>query len=76
MVKLGSSVEDAIKLVVDKYGEEGRSPKIDKGAASAYELHHSYFSLQSKWKFELDIKLPVGLLRFCIVLILLIAPSH
>lgn len=51
MVKLGSSVEDAIKQVVDKYNDEGRTPKLDKDAASSLELHHSYFSLQSKLKF-------------------------
>ena len=53
MVKLGSSVDDTIKLVVDKYSEEGRTPKLDKDAALTYELHHSYFSLQSKSRFEL-----------------------
>lgn len=47
MVKLGSSVENTIKLVIDKYAEEGRSPKLD--CNSGLELHHSYFSLQSKW---------------------------
>lgn len=46
MVKLGSSVEDTIKIVVDKYAEEGRTPKLD--CNSGLELHHSYFSLQSK----------------------------
>ncbi|XP_061980711.1 uncharacterized protein At4g22758-like isoform X3 [Populus nigra] len=46
MVKLGSSVDDTIKLVVDKYSEEGRTPKLDKDAALTYELHHSYFCLQ------------------------------
>ncbi|XP_021285188.1 uncharacterized protein At4g22758 [Herrania umbratica] len=45
MVKLGSSVEETIKLVVDKYAEEGRTPKLDH--SSGLELHHSYFSLQS-----------------------------
>ncbi|GMJ06159.1 hypothetical protein HRI_004285100 [Hibiscus trionum] len=45
MVKLGSSVDDTIKLVVDKYVEEGRTPKLD--SSSGLELHHSYFSLQS-----------------------------
>ncbi|KAH8513561.1 hypothetical protein H0E87_006722 [Populus deltoides] len=53
MVKLGSSVDDTIKLVVDKYSEEGRTPKLDKDAALTYELHHSYFSLQCKSRFEL-----------------------
>ncbi|XXG75980.1 hypothetical protein AAC387_Pa08g0432 [Persea americana] len=46
MVSLGSSVEETIKLVVDKYGQEGRSPRLDLGAASTFELHHSYFSLE------------------------------
>ncbi|KAK8500602.1 hypothetical protein V6N13_073491 [Hibiscus sabdariffa] len=45
MVKLGSSVDDTIKLVVDKYAEEGRTPKLD--SSPGLELHHSYFSLQS-----------------------------
>ncbi|XVF13279.1 hypothetical protein REPUB_Repub08aG0195000 [Reevesia pubescens] len=45
MVKLGSSVEETIKLVADKYTEEGRTPKLD--CNSGLELHHSYFSLQS-----------------------------
>ncbi|PON92892.1 PPR containing protein [Trema orientale] len=52
MVKLGSSVEQTIKNVVDKYNEEGRTPKLDKDAASTLELHHSYFSLQSLDKSE------------------------
>ncbi|XP_059642277.1 uncharacterized protein At4g22758-like [Cornus florida] len=47
MVKLGSSVDETIRLVLNKYGEEGRSPQFDKKAASSFELHHSYFSLQS-----------------------------
>ncbi|EEF51012.1 conserved hypothetical protein [Ricinus communis] len=53
MVKLGSSVEDTIKLVVGKYCEEGRTPKLHKDVTSSYELHHSYFSLQSLDKSEL-----------------------
>eukprot|EP00258_Populus_trichocarpa_P034679 XP_024450698.1 uncharacterized protein At4g22758 isoform X2 [Populus trichocarpa] len=52
MVKLGSNVEDTFKLVVDKYSEEGRTPKLDKNAASTCELHHSYFSLRSKSRFR------------------------
>ncbi|RDX70031.1 hypothetical protein CR513_50772 [Mucuna pruriens] len=52
MVKLGSSVEDTIKRVVDKYREEGRSPKIDPNMASSFQLHHSHFSLQSLDKSE------------------------
>uniref|UniRef100_A0A2P2ILL9 DUF7054 domain-containing protein n=2 Tax=Rhizophora mucronata TaxID=61149 RepID=A0A2P2ILL9_RHIMU len=53
MVKLGSSVEDTIKIVLEKYGEEGRTPKLDRVAAASYELHHSYFSLQCLDKSEL-----------------------
>lgn len=49
MVKLGSSVEETIKLVINKYCEEGRTPRLDKNAMSTFELHHSYFSLQSKF---------------------------
>lgn len=46
MVRLGSTVEETIKLVVDKYSKEGRSPPINKKAAPLFELHNSYFSLQ------------------------------
>ncbi|XP_059443463.1 uncharacterized protein At4g22758 [Corylus avellana] len=53
MVKLGASVEDTIKLVVDRYSEEGRTPKLGKDVAPSFELHHSYFSLQSLDKSEL-----------------------
>ncbi|XP_027182800.1 uncharacterized protein At4g22758 [Coffea eugenioides] len=52
MVKLGSSVEETIKLVIDKYGEEGRTPRLDKDATTTFELHHSYFSLQSLNKLD------------------------
>ncbi|GMJ00371.1 hypothetical protein HRI_003706300 [Hibiscus trionum] len=45
MVRLGTSVDDTIKLVLDKYVEEGRTPKLD--SSSGLELHHSYFSLES-----------------------------
>lgn len=51
MVKLGWSVEETIKLVVSNYSKEGRTPRLDEGggvASSAFELHSSYFSLQSK----------------------------
>ncbi|KAK8538075.1 hypothetical protein V6N12_044214 [Hibiscus sabdariffa] len=51
MVRLGTSVDDTIKLVVDKYAEEGRTPKLDSG--SGLELHHSYFSLESSRSFYL-----------------------
>ncbi|WOL08108.1 hypothetical protein Cni_G16860 [Canna indica] len=47
MVRVGASVEEAIAAVVDKYGREGRSPALDRGAASSFQLHHSHFSLQS-----------------------------
>ncbi|XP_044487423.1 uncharacterized protein At4g22758-like [Mangifera indica] len=53
MVKLGSRVDETIKLVVDKYNEEGRTPKLSREEASSFELHHSYFSLQSLNKSEL-----------------------
>ncbi|XP_021753988.1 uncharacterized protein LOC110719375 [Chenopodium quinoa] len=46
LIKLGTSVEDTIKLVVQKYGEEGRAPRLDKDSVS-FDLHVSYFSLQS-----------------------------
>ncbi|KAG8382361.1 hypothetical protein BUALT_Bualt05G0069300 [Buddleja alternifolia] len=52
MVKLGSNVDETIKLVINKYNEEGRTPRLDKDAASTCELHHSYFSLQSLSKSE------------------------
>ncbi|XP_010277364.1 PREDICTED: uncharacterized protein LOC104611831 isoform X2 [Nelumbo nucifera] len=48
MVRLGSSVEDTIRLVVQKYSEEGRSPQLDLSAASSFQLHHSYFSLENQ----------------------------
>ncbi|KAJ7944815.1 PPR containing protein [Quillaja saponaria] len=56
MVKLGSSVGDIIKLVVDKYGEEGRTPKLihcNHDTCSIFQLYPSYFSLQSLDKSEL-----------------------
>ncbi|CAN7132583.1 uncharacterized protein At4g22758 [Brassica rapa] len=51
MVKLSCNVEETIKLVVEKYCEEGRTPKLDKGAA--YELHQSHFSIQCLEKGEI-----------------------
>ncbi|GAB4856993.1 hypothetical protein Ancab_014905 [Ancistrocladus abbreviatus] len=47
LVKLGSSVEDTIKHVIRRYDEEGRSPRLHKNAASCFDLHLSYFSLES-----------------------------
>ncbi|KAK7406215.1 hypothetical protein VNO78_07835 [Psophocarpus tetragonolobus] len=52
MVKLGSSVEETIKRVIHKYTEEGRSPSIDSNITSSFQLHHSYFSLESLNKSE------------------------
>lgn len=48
VAKLSSSVEETIKLVVDKYNAESRAPKLDRDSSSVFELHYSYFSLQSK----------------------------
>ncbi|PIN27088.1 hypothetical protein CDL12_00146 [Handroanthus impetiginosus] len=53
MVKLGSNIEETIKLVINKYNEEGRTPHLDKNAASTFELHQSYFSIQSLSKSDL-----------------------
>lgn len=47
MVKLGSSVDETIRLVMERYSEEGRTPCLDRDCSSGFELHHSYFSLQS-----------------------------
>ncbi|KAK6947656.1 hypothetical protein RJ641_001129 [Dillenia turbinata] len=53
MVKLGSSVEETIKLVIVQYSKEGRSPQLDPDAVSLFELHLSYFSLQGLNKSDL-----------------------
>ncbi|URE03420.1 hypothetical protein MUK42_20572 [Musa troglodytarum] len=50
MVRMGSSVEEAIAAVVDKYIREGRTPFLDREAAASFQLHHSHFSLQSLGK--------------------------
>nr|GEU66923.1 hypothetical protein [Tanacetum cinerariifolium] len=48
LVRLGSSVDDTIKLVMSKYNAEGRTPRLDQeDVTTSFELHHSYFSLQS-----------------------------
>ncbi|XP_076918263.1 uncharacterized protein At4g22758-like [Bidens hawaiensis] len=47
LVKLGSSVDEAIKLVTNKYNAERRSPRLDQDDMTNFELHHSYFSLHS-----------------------------
>ncbi|KAJ8449353.1 hypothetical protein Cgig2_002485 [Carnegiea gigantea] len=46
LVQLGTSVEDTIKLVIQKYMEQGRTPWLPNDASSAFDLHVSYFSLQ------------------------------
>ncbi|KAM7257427.1 hypothetical protein ACFE04_013168 [Oxalis oulophora] len=51
LVKLGSSVEETIKVVVNKYCEEGRTPKLDRN--KDFDLHHSYFSLHGLQKSDL-----------------------
>ncbi|KAB1217106.1 hypothetical protein CJ030_MR4G021215 [Morella rubra] len=53
LVKLGATVEETIKVVVDKYSEERRTPKLDRDALCSFELHHSHFSLTSLDKSEL-----------------------
>ncbi|KAG7546533.1 hypothetical protein ISN44_As12g018780 [Arabidopsis suecica] len=51
MVKLSCDVEETIKIVVDKYCKEGRTPKLDRD--SAFELHQSHFSIQCLEKREI-----------------------
>lgn len=46
LVELGSTVDQTIKLVVGKYSEEGRTPRLNRDSTADFELHHSYFSLQ------------------------------
>lgn len=46
LVKLSCNVEETIKMVVEKYSKEGRTPKLDKDLA--FELHQSHFSIQCK----------------------------
>ncbi|XP_060179992.1 uncharacterized protein At4g22758-like [Lycium barbarum] len=47
MVKLGSSVEETIRLVINKYREEGRRPHLDETDSSSFKLYTSHFSLES-----------------------------
>ncbi|XP_042511080.1 uncharacterized protein At4g22758-like isoform X2 [Macadamia integrifolia] len=48
MVKLGWSVEETIRVVMEKYREEGRTPPLDRDAtASSFHLHHSCFSFHN-----------------------------
>ncbi|CAH2078225.1 unnamed protein product [Thlaspi arvense] len=51
MVKLSCNVEETIKLVVEKYCKEGRTPKLDQH--SVFELHQSHFSIQCLEKGEI-----------------------
>ncbi|XP_031096795.1 uncharacterized protein At4g22758 [Ipomoea triloba] len=53
MVKLGTSVDETIRLAINKYSEEGRSPHLNTNGVSSFDLYHSYFSLQSLSKSEL-----------------------
>lgn len=46
MVSFGASVEEMIKLAVDKYSQEGRRPRPDRDAVSTFALHHSYFKIR------------------------------
>lgn len=46
LVKLSCNVEEAIKMVVEKYGKERRTPKLNKDLT--FELHQSHFSIQCK----------------------------
>ncbi|KAI3713351.1 hypothetical protein L1987_71928 [Smallanthus sonchifolius] len=46
LVKLGSSVDETIKLVMNKYNAERRSPRLDQDDMTSFELHHSNYSLQ------------------------------
>ncbi|KAK1615546.1 hypothetical protein QYE76_021063 [Lolium multiflorum] len=47
MVRLGSSIREAIAAVVERYDREGRSPRLDPASADCFQLHHSHFCLQS-----------------------------
>ncbi|CAN6921036.1 unnamed protein product, partial [Brassica oleracea] len=51
MVKLSCNVEETIKLVLENYRKEGRTPKLNQGAA--FELHQSHFSIQCLDKREI-----------------------
>ena len=53
LVKLGSSVDETIKVVMNKYNAEGRSPRLDQEAITSFELHNSNFSLQCESLFLL-----------------------
>ncbi|KAL8150466.1 hypothetical protein V2J09_020274 [Rumex salicifolius] len=46
LVKLTSTVEEAIKLVIDEYCKEGRIPPLES-TSSLYQLHLSSFNFES-----------------------------
>uniref|UniRef100_A0ACD5Z9D8 Uncharacterized protein n=1 Tax=Avena sativa TaxID=4498 RepID=A0ACD5Z9D8_AVESA len=48
MVRLGSTIREAIAAVVERYDREGRSPRLDPASADSFQLHHSHFCLESK----------------------------
>ncbi|KAL1190843.1 hypothetical protein V5N11_005862 [Cardamine amara subsp. amara] len=50
LVKLSCNVEETIKIVVEKYLKEGRTPKLDKDLV--FELYQSHFSIQCLEKTE------------------------
>ncbi|KVH90029.1 uncharacterized protein At4g22758-like [Cynara cardunculus var. scolymus] len=46
MVRLGSTVEETMKIVKHQYESEGRCPRLDQRSISTFELHPSHFSLR------------------------------
>uniref|UniRef100_M4EWD5 DUF7054 domain-containing protein n=1 Tax=Brassica campestris TaxID=3711 RepID=M4EWD5_BRACM len=60
LVKLSCSVEETIKMVVDKYRKEGRTPKLDEDLA--FELHQSHFSIQCSRSFYMRKKEPENMI--------------
>lgn len=55
MVKLGSNVEETIRLVLNKYKEQGRRPHLDH--SSLFKLYTSHFSLESKFLTNISLNL-------------------
>ncbi|ERN13305.1 uncharacterized protein At4g22758 isoform X1 [Amborella trichopoda] len=51
MVRMGQTVGETINSIVDRYAEEGRRPVLSQDSCS-FELHHSYFSLESISKID------------------------
>lgn len=56
MVKLGSDVAETIKLVINKYNQQGRTPPLREAAAAHFELHRSFFSLESEFPFNFKVR--------------------